>query len=134
MGIQGGVTPKGAVSTAATGVKMRSSCQGTLEGSVKRSSSEKGATVLCNAVIFDRSAHGEASHCACAFVYDQRVKDENWGWSSGQVQFSAVKYLDPDRSCGHSAYWSNPPRSEFSLERCLVSIGIAIHVACPLPH
>ena len=34
-----GVTPIGAVSTAATGVKMRSSGQGTLEGSVKRSSS-----------------------------------------------------------------------------------------------
>ena len=36
---------------------------------------------------------------------------ESWGWSSGQSQYSAVKYLEPDRSCGHSAYLIgiNPP-------------------------
>ena len=39
---QGGVTPIGAVSRAATGVKMRSNGQGTFWGSVKRSSSVLG--------------------------------------------------------------------------------------------
>ena len=39
---QGEVTPIGAVSRAATGVKMRSNCQGTFWGSVKRSSSVLG--------------------------------------------------------------------------------------------
>ena len=105
---KGGVTPIGTASTATTGVKMRSSGQGTFEGSVKRSNRENGATLLRNAVIFDRS-RSEASHCACASAYGQLVKDENWGRSSGHGQFSAVKYLDPGRSCGHSDYWSNPP-------------------------
>ena len=39
---QGGVTPIGAVSRAATGVKMQSNGQGTFWGSVKRSSSVLG--------------------------------------------------------------------------------------------
>ncbi len=38
----GGVTPIGAVSRAATGIKMRSNGQGTFWGSVKRSSSVLG--------------------------------------------------------------------------------------------
>ena len=40
--VQGGVTPIGAVSRAATGVKMQSNGQGTFWGSVKRSSGVLG--------------------------------------------------------------------------------------------
>ena len=42
----GGITPIGTASTAVTGVKMPSSSQGTLDESVKRSSSKNWMTVM----------------------------------------------------------------------------------------
>ena len=42
----------------------------------------------------DHAARLATAH-DCVFAYGQRVKDESWGWSSGQGQFLAVRYLDP---------------------------------------
>ncbi len=103
--VQGGVTPIGAVSRAATGVKMRSNGQGTFWGSVKRSSSMLGTIYKALLAIKRRGR----SFCACAVNRWSRVKGKNPAWSSGQGRFSTVKNLDPGRSSGHGAYGSDPP-------------------------
>ena len=113
----GGVTPIGAVSRAATGVKMRSNGQGTFWGSVKRSSSMLGTIYKALLAIKRRGR----SFCACAVNRWSRVKGKNPAWSSGQGLFSTVKNLDPGRSSGHGAYGSDPP------------LRVAVKLRAPLP-
>ena len=50
-------------------------------------------------------SHGEfESLRMCQWATVKGSRRENWGWSRDQGQCSTVKYLDPGRSCGHSAY------------------------------
>ena len=94
--LQGGVTPIGAVSRAATEVKLQSKGQGTFWGSVKRSSGVLGPIKRRGRAF----AHAQ-------LIDGQRVK--NWPWSNGQGPFWTVKNLDRVRSSGHGAYGSDPP-------------------------
>ena len=80
--IQGEVTPIGAVSRAATGVKMRSNGQGTFWGLVKRSSSVLGHYRSISTALLAIKRRGR-SFCACAINQWSRVKGKNPAWSSG---------------------------------------------------
>ena len=112
----GGVTPIGTVSTATTGVKMESNGLAFLRLVVKRSSSLAGPHQINSQedeMLLDRLAVVDAQRTEAkmgvAKDWVKGVKSANWQWSSSQRAFSTVKNLDPGRSCGHSAYGSNPP-------------------------
>ena len=77
---QGGSTPIGAVSRAATGVKMQLNSQGTFWGSVKRSSGVLGPISSIAKRRGRDFAHAQLVDC-------QRVKGKNSTWSSGQGHF-----------------------------------------------
>ena len=79
--LQGGVTPMGAMSRAATAVKMQSKGQGTFWGSVKRSSSVQGLMSIQQLLVIKR--HGQ-DFAHAQLIDGQWVKGKNSPWSSGQ--------------------------------------------------
>ena len=103
--LQGGVTPIGAVSRAATGVKMRSNSQGTFWGSVKRSSGVLGHHLRhCwqSRGVADPFAHAQ-------LIYGQGSRAKIWRGQVVKAVFRRSKILTPVAALDTAPMGVTPP-------------------------